>query len=127
MPGKHNKRKNVQRFYCLYCGRRLWRLGGRKHFLFYQGASERQQNVIDSNSWIEEFFCGEHGKLWMKVTRKADGKLVTTLATRKDWQQLKSYIEPQKMQEKGIVLQKHREMVNGEFVLDLTWSKTIGG
>ncbi len=120
MPGKHNKRKNVQCFYCLYCGRRLWRLGDRKHFLFYQGGSERQQNVIDSNSWIEEFFCGEHGKLWMKVIRKADGKLATTLATRKDWQQLKSCIESQKMQKKG-------KMVSGELVPDLTWSKTIGG
>jgi len=25
---------------------------------------------VDSGSWIEEFFCGDHGKLWMKVTRR---------------------------------------------------------
>jgi len=24
---------------------------------------------VDSGSWIEEFFCGDHGK-WMKVTRR---------------------------------------------------------
>jgi len=85
MPGKRSKHKNVQRFYCPYCERRLWRLGSPKHYLFYLGASEIKKNVsmsrqsaellaskgayVDSGSWIE-FFCGDHGKLWMKVTRR---------------------------------------------------------
>ena len=109
MPGKRSNRKNVQHFYCPYCERRLWRLGSPKHFLYYLEASEIQQNVnisrksavflahkgayVDTNSWIEEFFCGDHGKLWMKVTRK-DGKLVPTLATSKDWQQTTGTILP---------------------------------
>jgi len=110
MPGKRSKRNKVQHFYCPYCERRLWRTGSPKHFLFYLGASEIQQNVdvsrqsaillatkgdyVDSNSWIEDFCCGEHGKLWMKVTRKNDGSLVTALATSKDWQQTTRTIRP---------------------------------
>jgi hypothetical protein len=110
MPGKRSKHKNVQRFYCPYCERRLWRLGSPKHYLFYLGASQIKENVnmsrksaeilaskgayIDSNSWIEDFFCGEHGKLWMKLTRKADGKFGVALATSKDWPQTTRTILP---------------------------------
>lgn len=110
MPGKRSKFKNAQRFYCPYCERRLWRLGSPKHFLYYLGASEIQQNVnmphksamflankgayVDNNSWIEDFFCGDHGKLWLKVTRKTCNNLVTTLATSKDWQQTTHTILP---------------------------------
>ncbi len=110
MPGKRNQRNKVQRFYCPYCERQLRRLGSPKHFLFYLSASEIQENVrmprrsavflankgeyIDTNSWIEEFFCDEHGKLWMKVTRKSDGKAVMILATSKDWQQTTRTIQP---------------------------------
>ncbi len=110
MPGKRSKYKNVRHFYCPYCERRLWRLGSPKHFLYYTGASEIQKNTnvprknalllstkgtyVDSNSWIEEFLCGDHGKLWMKVTRKIDGNLGTTLAISKDWEQTTRTIQP---------------------------------
>lgn len=110
MPGKRSSRKNIQRFYCPYCDRRLWRQGSPKHFLFYLEASEIQKNVnmprksaeilankgayVDTNSWVEEFFCGEHGKLWMKVTKKDDGRLIATIATDKDWQQTTRTILP---------------------------------
>ena len=110
MPGKRSKHKNIQRFYCPYCECRLWRLGSPKHYLFYLGASEIKKNVdmsrqsaellaskgayVNSNAWIEEFFCGEHGKLWMKVTRKAGSIIVATLATREDWPQTTGTILP---------------------------------
>lgn len=110
MPGKRSKRKNVQRFYCPYCERRLWRLGSPKHFLFYLEAAEIHQNVnisrknavflaakgayVDSNSWIEEFLCTGDGKLWLKVNRKSCGTLVTALATAKDWKQTTHTILP---------------------------------
>lgn len=103
MPGKRSSRKKVQRFYCPYCSRRLWSSGNTKHFLFYLEASEIQKNrnmprlsaeilaskgaYVDTNSWIEEFFCGEHGQFWMKVIHKDSNMLVATLATREDWQQ----------------------------------------
>jgi len=110
MPGKRSQRNKFQDFYCPYCKGRLRRLGSPKHFLFYLAASEIKQNVqmsrqsamllankgeyIDSNCWIEEFLCDKDGKLWMRVTRKSDGKLVMTLATNKDWQQTTHTIQP---------------------------------
>lgn len=94
MPEKCSKHKNVQRFYCAYCNRRLWSLGNPKHFLFYLGETENWQNVVDSNSWIEEFYCGEHGKLWMKLSRKTGSMPVAALATSRDWQQTTHKLQP---------------------------------
>lgn len=111
MPGKRSNRKNVQRFYCPYCDRRLWRLGSPKHFLFYLEAIEIQKNrnmprksaeilaskgtYVDNNVWIEEFFCGEHGKFWMKVTKKDGNILCAKVATSEDWQQTTRTILPE--------------------------------
>lgn len=111
MPGKRSNRKNVPRFHCPQCNSRLWRLGSPKHFLFYTGALEIQQHVsmprqsavllaakgvyVDRNCWIEEFMCGEHSKLWIKITKKADGSLITSLATSRDWQRTTRTIEPE--------------------------------
>lgn len=109
MPGKRSNRKNVQHFCCPYCDRRLWRLGSPKHFIFYSQASEIQQHTnisrknaaflankgtyVDKNAWIEEFFCGEHGKLWLKLSRNNDG-ISASLAATKDWQQTTRTINP---------------------------------
>jgi hypothetical protein len=49
---------------------------------------------VDNNSWLEEFFCEEHGKSWMKVNRKTDGALVARLAKREDWQNTTRTIRP---------------------------------
>ena len=110
MPGKRSKHKNVQRFYCPYCERRLWRLGSPKHYIYYLGASQIQKNVdmprksaellaakgvyTDTNCWIEDFFCGDHGKLWMKVTRAPGNVIVAALATSNDWSQSTHTILP---------------------------------
>lgn len=110
MPGKRSNRNKVKHFHCPYCERRLWRSGSPKHFLYYLEASEIQRNVemsrksamllankgeyVDNKAWIEEFFCGDHGKLWIKISRKKDGTQVTTLATSKDWQQTTHTIQP---------------------------------
>lgn len=82
MLKKRSNRRN-QRFYCPYCDRRLWILGSSKRLLLYLNAAQIQQNLnisrkievslatkgacVDENSWLEEFFCGEDGKLWLKV------------------------------------------------------------
>lgn len=110
MPGKRSNRKDINRFCCPYCDRRLWRLGSPKHFVFYLEASEIQKNVnmprksatilanqgayVDRNSWIEDFFCGDHGKFWMKVTKTRSGKLVANIASTNDWQHSTKTIHP---------------------------------
>lgn len=95
MPGKRSKHKKIQRFHCVYCDRRLWSLGNPKHFLCYLGFLEIGQNVVDASSWIEEFICGEHGKLWMKVTRRTSDTKVVALATSRDWQQTMRRLQPE--------------------------------
>ena len=111
MPGKRSSRKQIQHFCCPYCNRRLWRSGSTKHFLFYTEVSQIRQYVnvshknaallasqgayLDRNAWIEEFFCGEHGKIWLKINRNPVSQLTSQLATSKDWQQTTRTINPE--------------------------------
>lgn len=111
MPGKRSNRKNVHHFRCPHCDSRLWRSGSPKHFLYYTGAVEIQQHVnmprqsavllaakgvyVDRNCWIEDFTCGQHGKMWMKITKKTDGSLIAVLATSRDWQRTTHTIQPE--------------------------------
>ncbi len=110
MPNKRSRRKKVQNFCCTYCERRLWRLGSSKHHLFYREASEIKQHLniprknaiflaakgvyIDHNSWIEEFFCGDHGKMWLLVSKQADGSLAAVLPSHKDWSRTTGTLNP---------------------------------
>ncbi|MBE9166075.1 hypothetical protein IQ238_00520 [Pleurocapsales cyanobacterium LEGE 06147] len=113
MPNKRSKRKRVQHFFCPLCGMRLWRLGSTKYYLFYQNAAEIRQNLkisakkasflatqnsayIDRNSWIEEFFCTEHGRIWLLLSRQSDGNIVYRPAKKEDWKQTNKTINPTK-------------------------------
>jgi len=51
-------------------------------------------DIIQSDSWSEDFLCREHGKLWMKVNSQPRGILVATLATLRDWQHTTYAIRP---------------------------------
>jgi hypothetical protein len=101
MPGKRSSRKKVEQFFCPYCEKRLWRLGGSKHNLFLGSSRPSQQNLqnpstsstaldktacIDPNQWLEAFFCSEHSKLWMLVCRTTYNRLAAVLASNTDWQ-----------------------------------------
>jgi hypothetical protein len=102
MPAKRSSRSKVPSFYCPFCEGRLWRSGSPKHHLFYMGASEIKQNLqisakkaglistrgsyIDPNKWIEEFFCREHGTMWLLLCKDAKNILTSKLATQSDWQ-----------------------------------------
>ncbi len=87
MSSKRSQRKKLQHFSCVYCGQRLWRQGGPKHYLF----DEVNQSLnlspkfiaaksvdVKDHFWIEPFLCGEHGKVWLLVSRQADSTLVST-------------------------------------------------
>lgn len=109
MPNKRSRRK-TQHFNCCFCNQRLWRLGGRKYHLYYTDEGEirrkgglsrksarmlaNQGPYVDASSWIEEFFCGEHGKIWMLVTRQSDDTLVLTPAQSQDWSKTTQTIDP---------------------------------
>lgn len=110
MPNKRSKRNQVHRFCCIYCERRLWRLGSPKHHLFYREVSEIKQHLnisrknaiflaakgvyVDHNSWIEEFLCGEHGTMWLLVSKKTDGTLVAAPPSSNDWNRTTGTIDP---------------------------------
>jgi hypothetical protein len=63
--------KTTQKFYCPFCQQRLWRLGSPKYYLLSQSSHSSKlsasQTIAHANSerWLEEFFCEEHGNLWM--------------------------------------------------------------
>jgi hypothetical protein len=102
MPGKRSNRNKIEKFFCPYCEKRLWRLGGPKHYLFLASVNNTRKNsqppskpprvaleksdCIDPNQWIEEFFCDEHSKLWMLVYRTTHNRLTAALASKTDWQ-----------------------------------------
>jgi hypothetical protein len=111
MSNKRKKRSQTQKFSCFYCQQRLWRLGSPKYHLFYQDISELRTHLgitrkkasflaakhpayVDSNCWLEEFFCEEHGKIWMRVSKQADGTLVSTPAKSSDWNRTTYTINP---------------------------------
>lgn len=102
MPNKRSRRSQTSKFYCPQCSRRLWRVGGRKYYLFYHGASEiqsafklthkkakflAQQNpvCVNQNLWLEEFFCEKDGKIWMHISRLDHGEIISRPAKREDW------------------------------------------
>ncbi len=135
MSNKRSRRKNVRHFFCPYCQARLWRLGSPKYHFFYTNANQIKQNLqisakksaflatksstyLDENLWIEEFFCSDHGKIWLKVSRSDKGQLDYQLALREDWKQTNKTIDSScsnpsvsefsyRMSRKGYYLQKN--------------------
>lgn len=92
---------------------RLWRLGSPKYHLFYQNAAEIRKNLkisakkasflaaqnsayIDRSSWIEEFFCTEHGRMWLLLSRQSDENILYRPAKREDWEQSNKTVDPTK-------------------------------
>lgn len=111
MPNKRSKRKKVKHFFCPVCGTRLWRLGSPKYHLFYKGAAEIRKNLkmtakkasflaaqnsvyVDRSSWIEEFFCTEHGKMWLRLSCQSDENILYKPAKKEDWEQTNNTIDP---------------------------------
>lgn len=90
---------------------RLWRVGGPKYYLFVEGISEIQKEfnitrkkaslinvqkptLVNRDSWLEEFFCSEHGKIWLRISKSPDGTLKTFQAKDKDWKHTSRTIYP---------------------------------
>jgi hypothetical protein len=84
---RQRKGKTTQKFYCPFCQQRLWRLGSQKYYLISQGKAESQsshpskftasQKIVNAarDCWLEEFYCEEHGKLWMLLSKAFDDSL----------------------------------------------------
>ncbi len=111
MPGKRKRKQTKQKFDCPYCQTKLWRMGSPKHYIYYQEISEVQKNLnisrkkaslliaqnntyLDQNSWIEDFYCQQHGKMWLKISRKVGLPMEVSLATDNDWKNSTGTINP---------------------------------
>ncbi|BAC88393.1 hypothetical protein [Gloeobacter violaceus] len=111
MPGKRSKRSKVDRFHCPHCEARLWRLGSQKYHLFYTHLSEmtaeggiprkqaallisQKSEYVDNCAWLEEFFCGEHGKMWMLVRQSSEGVLTAIVPSEHDWKRTTGTLFP---------------------------------
>lgn len=112
MANKRSRCRKTPTFSCPHCNQRLWRNGSQKHYLFYQGSSDIKANLnlstknakflaargvyVDRSSWLEEFFCGEHGRMWLLLKRKEDGSLVSTPAKAQHWKQSTGTPDPER-------------------------------
>lgn len=111
MANKRSSRKQVQKFYCPSCEARLWRIGSSKYTLFCQGISEIQEGFhlnrkgasllaaqesspVNRNTWLEEFLCSQHGKMWLRVTKSPEGLLFTSEAKDRDWKRTTRTFDP---------------------------------
>ncbi|VEP12673.1 conserved hypothetical protein [Hyella patelloides LEGE 07179] len=111
MSNKRSKRKKVKSFSCPFCETRLWRLGSPKYHLFYKNAGEMRRNLqisakkasflanqsstcLDNKTWIEEFFCRTHGRMWLYLSHRNQEELSYRLAKREDWQQTDKTFDP---------------------------------
>lgn len=52
------------------------------------------RGYLDTNSWIEEFFCEKHGKVWLRLSKQADGQLQAMLAKSQDWKRTNNTVNP---------------------------------
>lgn len=111
MPGKRSRKRDRQKFSCPYCQMRLWRMGSPKHYLYYQEISQLQKKLniprkkaslliaqnntyLDRSTWIEDFVCEQHGKMWLKIHCSADEPMKVFLATEDDWKNSTGTIDP---------------------------------
>ena len=111
MPNKRSRKYKKPKFYCPDCQRRLWRTGSPKHYIYYQEISDIQKNLnisrkkasflktqnttyLDRSSWIEDFFCEQHGKMWLKISCKAERPMEVSLASEDDWKNTTGTINP---------------------------------
>ena len=111
MPGKRSRKGEKQKFNCPYCHTKLWRMGSPKHYIYYQEISEVQKNLgisrkkaslliaqkntyLDKSSWIEDFYCEQHGTIWLKISSKTNSQIKVCLASPEDWRQSTGTIDP---------------------------------
>jgi hypothetical protein len=111
MPNKRKSRGQVLKVSCPCCEQRLWRLGSTKYHLFYTHRDEIKKELgitlkkasflasqtsafVDSDRWIEEFFCENHGTMWMQISKKPDGTTTAVPARASDWMRTTKTIDP---------------------------------
>ncbi|MBD2103397.1 hypothetical protein [Leptolyngbya sp. FACHB-261] len=106
-----NRRKKRVLVNCCHCGSRLWRCQSDRHHLFVAGVEQMQQKLglsrknallyaaqnsawVDRSRWMEQFFCPEHGHVWLLVSRDENGTTTATYPPRDVWAQTTGTFDP---------------------------------
>jgi hypothetical protein len=113
MAERRNRRRKRVLTYCSVCAARLWRINSDRHYLFANSSAEIRQlsgmtrkkaamftqqsnTFVDRHRWLEEFFCTDHGPLWLLLEQDADGSINTSVPDPKIWEQTTGTIDPRK-------------------------------
>ncbi len=92
------------------CCQPLRRLNSVRHHVFAEGVEEIMASgqytrkkaiftaqlgqVVNRRFWLEEFFCYNHGRLWLAVHRSPEGKHTVSLPATRLWQRTTGTIDP---------------------------------
>jgi hypothetical protein len=69
------RHKTTQKFYCPHCQKRLWNLGLTQTYKFI---FPPKSILIQSCYQFEEFFCEEHGKIKLNITKSLKQQSTTS-------------------------------------------------
>ncbi|MBD2103789.1 hypothetical protein [Leptolyngbya sp. FACHB-261] len=93
------------------CSEPLRRLNSQRHYVFAEGVEEimalagqtrkkatftaQLGQVVDRKFWLEEFFCYQHGRMWLAVYRSPEGKHNVSLPATRLWQRTTGTVDPE--------------------------------
>ncbi|MBW4696842.1 MAG: hypothetical protein KME03_02860 [Aphanocapsa lilacina HA4352-LM1] len=113
MAQKRSRALNRVEIYCPTCGLRLWRMPGKKHFVYSTTVEQAREllgltkktatllhaattTLVDRTRWIEEFFCPNDGAAWIACHRDKSGQVTGQVATGEQWQQTTGTVDPRR-------------------------------
>jgi len=113
MTTRHNRRRKRVVTSCPNCDQRLWRVNSERHFLFASNTEQirgmtgitrkkalilnsQQATFVDRRRWLEEFFCTDHGHLWLLLIQDEEGNITASVPDANVWLQTTGTIDPRK-------------------------------
>jgi len=113
MSERKNRRRKRVSAHCPTCQHLLWRQNSQRYYLFASGINQIQQLTgfsrkkasifanqnpvfIDRRRWLEEFFCIEHGSIWLLLTQDSDHNVRATIPDDRVWEQTTGTVDPRK-------------------------------
>lgn len=113
MSERKNRRRKRVCAHCPTCQDLLWRQNSERYYLFALGTNQIQQLTgfsrkkasiyasqnpvfIDRKRWLEEFFCIEHGSIWLLLTQDEDHRVQASIPDPRVWEQTTGTIDPRK-------------------------------
>lgn len=111
MPGKRGHYRRSLKSQCPYCGASLHRLNSQKFRLYAEKVEDIELELKISHvraqqlavrgpvalrdTWIEEFYCTDHGRVWLHVRRvQKDNTYLTSIPSPSVWKRTTQTIDP---------------------------------